>query len=90
LAIGARVKRIGASRLSLAPALDRRSNARTAIYLEGNFQWGRWRLDAGIDNLLGSHADTFAFGNPFSISTTAQRTPVRPRTFKLGFRKSWP
>jgi iron complex outermembrane recepter protein len=47
-------------------------------------------LDAGIDNLLSSHADTFAFGNPFPISTAAQRTPVRSRTFTLGFRKSWP
>lgn len=90
LSIGGRVNRVGASRLSLDPALDRRISARSAVDLDGNFQWGRWRLDAGIDNLLGSHADTFAFGNPFSIGTMAQRTPVHPRTFRFGFRKSWP
>jgi hypothetical protein len=37
-----------------------------------------------VDNAFGSRADTFAYGNPFSIRTAPQYTPVAPRTLILG------
>ncbi|WP_372848705.1 TonB-dependent receptor domain-containing protein [Sphingomonas sp.] len=74
---------VGASRLSLDADLDRR----TPAYVVGRFgvSAGRDRLTlrADIDNLLDASADTFAFGNPFSVRTTRQYTPLRPRTVSL-------
>ncbi len=39
---------------------------------------GPWRLTGYIDNPLNSHGDTFAYGNPFRIRTTAESTPQAP------------
>ncbi len=39
---------------------------------------GPWRLTGYIDNPLASHGDTFAYGNPFRIRTTAESTPQAP------------
>jgi outer membrane receptor protein involved in Fe transport len=43
----------------------------------------RWRLRAYLDNVAGTKANTFAFGNPFSRERALQVTPLRPRTFGL-------
>ncbi|HEX2801161.1 MAG TPA: hypothetical protein VHN73_03760, partial [Phenylobacterium sp.] len=40
----------------------------------------RWRLNAYVDNVTDSSANTFAFGNPFSREVGSQATPPRPRT----------
>lgn len=55
----------------------------------GDYQTGdlrasarRERLNIGVfaDNFWNSHGDTFAFGNPFSLASEKQATPIRPRT----------
>ena len=38
---------------------------------------------AAVDNLWNAAADSFAFGNPFSLPFERQRTPLRPRTVTL-------
>lgn len=38
-------------------------------------------LRAEIDNLLDVRADTFAYGNPFTVRWSPQYTRLRPRTF---------
>ena len=43
----------------------------------------RIRLGLFADNVLNEDANTFAFGNPFSLAAAGQATPLRPRT--LGF-----
>lgn len=74
---------IGASRLSFDRGLDRHmpgyGMARAAITAEHSGLVVR--LD--IDNLFNGRADTFAFGNPFSIRATRQYTPTRPRTISV-------
>jgi len=74
---------VGATRLSLDADLDRRMPA----YVVGRFgalaARDRLTLRLDIDNLLDARADTFALGNPFSVRTTFQHTPLRPRSFTL-------
>jgi iron complex outermembrane receptor protein len=44
---------------------------------------GRWKIEGFIDNPANTQGNTFAFGNPFSIRSEKQITPLRPRT--IGF-----
>jgi hypothetical protein len=54
----------------------------TAIGARADF--GRWGLSLDIDNLLDSRANRFSYGNPFSVAEGHQRTPLRPRTARIG------
>nr|WP_246623542.1 TonB-dependent receptor plug domain-containing protein [Sphingomonas colocasiae] len=45
---------------------------------------GRWGLSLDIENLLDSRANRFSYGNPFSVAEGHQRTPLRPRTVRIG------
>jgi len=74
---------IGASRLSFDTGLDRHMPgyglARAGVAAVSDPV--TVRLD--IDNLFDARADTFAFGNPFSVRTTPQFTPARPRAITV-------
>ncbi|MBN8816233.1 MAG: TonB-dependent receptor [Sphingomonas sp.] len=74
---------VGASRLSFDAGLDRRVPdyvvARAGIAADRDGLVVRF----DIDNLLDGRADTFAFGNPFSVGVVRQYTPLRPRTYSL-------
>lgn len=54
----------------------------TAIGARADF--GRWGVSFDIDNLLDSRANRFSYGNPFSVADGNQRTPLRPRTVRIG------
>ncbi len=54
----------------------------TAIGARADF--GRWGLSLDIENLLDSRANRFSYGNPFSVADGHQRTPLRPRTVRIG------
>jgi outer membrane receptor protein involved in Fe transport len=77
------VNYVGNSRLSFEPALDRRTGDYVRTDLAVQLQRGPISWTLQLANLLNSRADTFAFGNPFSIRTQSQFTPLRPRTFTL-------
>ena len=74
---------IGASRLSFDSGLDRHMPgyglARAGVAAVSDPL--TVRLD--LDNLFDARADTFAFGNPFSVRSTPQFTPARPRAITL-------
>jgi iron complex outermembrane receptor protein len=42
------------------------------------------RFSLDVENLLDSRANRFSFGNPFSVAGGTQRTPLRPRTVRIG------
>lgn len=84
-----RANYLGASRLSFDPTLDRRTPDSVILSTAVLADRGGWRLRVGADNLLDSHADTFAFGNPFSVRSGNQRTPTRPRTLSLTVKRGW-
>ncbi len=85
----ARANYLGASRLSFDPTLDRRTPDSVIFSTAVVADRGGWRLRVGADNLLDSHADTFAFGNPFSVRSGNQRTPTRPRTLSVTVKRGW-
>jgi iron complex outermembrane receptor protein len=80
---------IGRARLSFDDSLDRQmgnyATAATTIF----FTHGGMTLSGRIDNIFDIQGDTFAFGNPFSIASGRQYTPLRPRTFTLSVSHSW-
>jgi hypothetical protein len=79
----------GPSHLSFDPQLDRATPAYGLIGLYADWSWHGLALSLAADNLFNSAADSFAFGNPFSIRKLEQRTPVRPRSISLSLEKSF-
>ena len=73
----------GPARLSFDPALDRSMGETLDARLGGRVALGRWSLSAQLDNLLGSRANQFAYGNPFRILTTRQYVPAAPTRASL-------
>ncbi|WP_242141132.1 TonB-dependent receptor [Sphingomonas sp. TREG-RG-20F-R18-01] len=84
-----RASYIGETRLSFDPALDRESGP--ILLLSGSLsaEVAAWQIRAGLDNAGDTRADSFAFGNPFTVTAAPQRTPVRPRTVSLSVRRSF-
>jgi outer membrane receptor protein involved in Fe transport len=85
----ARVDYSGSSRLSFEPELDRLMPHATTLAAGARLARNGFELQLTASNLLDSHADTFAFGNPFSIRATPQHTPRQPRTLTLQLARSW-
>ena len=54
----------------------------TAVGARAEFR--RWGVSLDIDNLLDSRANRFSYGNPFFVADGNQRTPLRPRTVRIG------
>ena len=50
------------------------------VALGGRLALGRMGLSLDVGNLLDARANTFAFGNPFSLAHGTQSTPLRPRS----------
>lgn len=80
---------IGSARLSFDAALDRKMSDYALVDTTMSFANGHWRLCAEADNLLDSKSDSFAFGNPFSIRTRPQYTPVHPRMLRFSISRHW-
>jgi outer membrane receptor protein involved in Fe transport len=73
----------GASRLSFEPTLDRKMRGYATVDASVNLQRGGTSVGIYAANVFDSHADTFAFGNPFSIRSASQHTPVQPRSLTV-------
>jgi outer membrane receptor protein involved in Fe transport len=78
------VNYVGSSRLSFDPALGRSMGNYWRADLGAQLQRGRFTWTLRASNLFDSRADTFAFGNPFSVRAQAQFTPLAPRTVVAG------
>ncbi len=74
---------VGRSRVSV----DASTNAAMGGYATARLSVGaakdHWKVRLVLDNLADRAANTFAFGNPFSIRTQGQITPLRPRSLTL-------
>lgn len=51
--------------------------------VSGAVHHGRYTTSVKVTNLLNSHSNSFAYGNPFRIGDGEQLTPLRPQTFWL-------
>ena len=80
---------VGPTRLSFDDGLDRAMPGYATLLADVAASRGDVTLRLSIDNVLDTRADTFAFGNPFSIRNTRQFTPLRPRTVSLTASRSF-
>lgn len=89
LEIDGRYAYVGASHLTFdavtSPRMGGYSTGRIAAALADD----RWRLTLAVDNPADARGDTFAYGNPFTLRTTRQLTPLRPRTISLSLRMAY-
>ncbi len=74
----------GRARLGLDEATGRHLDSYWTTAASAALETERWTLAAYVDNPFDSHANTFAFGNPFAPRGDQAITPLRPRT--TGFR----
>lgn len=70
----------GRARLGLDEATGRRLDSYWTTAASAALETERWSLAAYLDNPFDSHANTFAFGNPFAPRSDQAITPLRPRT----------
>jgi outer membrane receptor protein involved in Fe transport len=89
LQLDARLAYVSASQLTLATAATRTMGDYVTGRLAASLDARRWRVTLAVDNPGATRGDTFAFGNPFTLSTTRQVTPLRPRTATLTVRVAY-
>jgi hypothetical protein len=78
------VRYVGRSYLGIGAGFERPQGDYFDAALGARIAQGGWGLSLDCANLLDSRANTFAFGNPFALAREEQRTPLRPRTVRIG------
>jgi iron complex outermembrane receptor protein len=54
-----------------------------------SYAFDRAQISVGIDNLGDVRGNRFSFGNPFGFAAGNQRTPLRPRSFRVAVSRSF-
>lgn len=80
---------IGHARLSFDDDLDRSMRPYATVALSSMLERDGWTAALQIDNLFDVRGDSFAFGNPFSIRSAPQYTPLRPRAVMISLARQW-
>lgn len=73
----------GRSQLTFDALTSRRMGDYADARLALAYEAGPWRAGVSVENLLNDDGDTFAYGNPFTLRSTRQATPLRPRTLQV-------
>jgi iron complex outermembrane recepter protein len=84
LSIETSVRYIGESRLGVGQPLSIPQGNYFVADADARLDFGRFTLSLNLNNLGDVRANTFAFGNPFSLAQRDQVTPLQPRTLRLG------
>lgn len=84
LAVDAALRYVGRSHLGIGAPIDLVQGGFVDARIGGRLAFGRFGISLDIDNLADARGNRFSFGNPFSVATGLQTTPLRPRTFRLG------
>ena len=71
------------SPLNYGPLHDVRIDGYSTLDLSSAFIQTRLRYEVRIDNAMDVKSNSFAYGNPFTLSGANQVTPLRPRTIWL-------
>jgi outer membrane receptor protein involved in Fe transport len=80
---------IGTSYLGVRAPFDLSQGDYIDTAVGARVEFGRWGLSLDIENLMDSRANRFSYGNPFSVAEGNQRTPLRPRTLRIGINASF-
>ena len=83
LTLGAQLQYVGHSQLTFDSNLGARMGGYISAKLAASVENARWRLAVVLSNPTNSSGDTFAFGNPFTLRTMRQTTPLRPTTLRV-------
>ena len=75
---------VGHSRLGVGPTLDIPYGDYAELGSTAAVILRHFEVSLGVENLLNSHANRFAIGNPFAVAFRNEATPLRPRTVRLG------
>lgn len=84
LTLDASLGYVGKSYLAILPPFDRTQGGYLDTRVGGRVDFGNWGVSLDIDNIQDSRANRFSYGNPFSLAQEEQRTPLRPRTVRIG------
>jgi outer membrane receptor protein involved in Fe transport len=85
LALDGTVRYVGKSRLGIGPPIDIVQGGFADGQIGARLDFGRFGVSLDIDNVADARGNRFAFGNPFSVASRMQTTPLRPRTVRIGF-----
>ncbi|MDB5717499.1 MAG: hypothetical protein JWM38_926 [Sphingomonas bacterium] len=77
---------VGESHLGVDPRLTLDQGGYFVAGLSASVARGWWNLLVDVTNLFDSRANSFSFGNPFTVADGLQITPLRPRTVRLGLK----
>ncbi|MBI1403880.1 MAG: TonB-dependent receptor [Porphyrobacter sp.] len=75
---------VGTSYLGIGAPFDLPQGDYLDTALGARAEFGGWGLSVDVENLTDSRANRFSYGNPFSVARGDQRTPLRPRTVRIG------
>lgn len=89
LSLGGSATRVGRSVLGTGDLLDISQGRYTTIGARAGWRRGRVQWSLTGENLANTHANLFAFGNPFALASRDLATPLRPRTIRLGTALAW-
>jgi iron complex outermembrane receptor protein len=78
------VRYVGKSMLGVGQLLDIPQGNYFVLDADTRLDFGRFTLSLNLDNIGDVRSNTFAFGNPFSLTQRNQMTPLQPRTVRLG------
>jgi outer membrane receptor protein involved in Fe transport len=89
LALEANGRYVGSSRLGVGPVLDLPYGQYWQTGTAAKLGLKPFTLSLTVDNLLNTRGNRFAIGNPFGVAFRDEITPLRPRTFRLGVKRSF-
>jgi hypothetical protein len=89
LTIDGAVRYVGHSKLAIVAPLALGQGRYYDVSTGARLGFGAWGVALDLDNLLNTRANTFAFGNPFSVAGGLQQTPMRPRSIRIGIDASF-
>lgn len=80
---------LGTARLSFDPALSRAMGDYWVSDSGVEASRGDWKAGLTVVNIFDQRENSFGFGNPFTLRSIDQRTPLQPRTVTLRVQKSF-
>lgn len=80
---------LGAARLSFDPALSRTMGDYWVGDIGIEASRGNWKAGLTVANILDQRENSFGFGNPFTLRSIDQRTPLQPRTLTARLQKNF-
>lgn len=81
----ASLRYVGPSHLGFGSLLGVPQGNYTVVDTTISIDFGRFAVSVNVNNAGNSRANTFAYGNPYSLAQRNQVTPLRPRTISLEF-----